>query len=145
MRITDQKGVSTFSGQRGARPAASTGTRFTIEQAVTSPKAEALAPAAILSSLDALIALQSGEGGRERRRRSLKRGHGMLDVLDELKIALLSGHLPAGMQQRLSVLLHESQPTGDPALDSIIDGIELRASVELAKLRVAASQREANS
>lgn len=142
MRITDQKGISSTSGPRGARPAGGSGARFSIDPAAGVPvRAEATAPAAILSSIDALIALQAGDSGQERRRRSLRRGHGMLDLLDELKIALLSGHLPPGMQQRLAAMLHETLPTGDPKLDSILDGIELRAAVELAKLRAARTQQ----
>jgi Class II flagellar assembly regulator len=32
-------------------------------------------------------------------------------------------------------VLREEMPSGDPSLDSIVDAIELRAEVELAKLK----------
>ena len=41
------------------------------------------------------------------------------------------------MQMRLAVLLREEAPSGDARLDGIMDGIELRAAVELAKIRQA--------
>jgi Class II flagellar assembly regulator len=135
MRIVDQKAASAVSGSRPARGASGTGARFTLDSAATSTRAEAKAPISIMGGLDVLIAIQSEDTTRERRRRSAKRGQSMLDVLDELKLALLGGHLPAGLQARLSTVLREEMPSGDPNLDSIVDAIELRAEVELAKLR----------
>lgn len=143
MRVADQKGPTALSGARAGRSAAGAagGARFSLASGVNSAKAEALAPASILGGLEALIALQSGESGKERRRRSVRRGQGLLDVLDELKLALLSGHLPPNMQMRLALLLREEGASGDPALDQIMDGIELRAAVELAKLKQAQAAR----
>jgi hypothetical protein len=135
MRIVDQKAVSSVSGSRNARGGASTGARFSLDSAAASPRAEAKAPISIMGGLEALIAIQSEDTTRERRRRSAKRGQSMLDVLDELKLALLAGYLPAGLQARLSLVLREEIPSGDAGLDSIVDAIELRAEVELAKLK----------
>jgi Class II flagellar assembly regulator len=135
MRIVDQKSVSSVAGSRTARGTSGTGARFSLESAAQSVKAEAKAPISILGGLEALIAIQTEDTTRERRRRSAKRGQSMLDVLDELKLALLAGHLPAGLQARLSASLREDAPSGDGRLDSIVDAIELRAEVELAKLK----------
>jgi Class II flagellar assembly regulator len=135
MRIVDQTSVSSVSNTRNARSSAGTGARFSLESAATSARAEAKAPISIMGGLDVLIAIQTEDTTRERRRRSAKRGQSMLDVLDELKLALLAGHLPAGLQARLSTVLREEMPSGDPSLDSIVDAIELRAEVELAKLK----------
>ncbi len=139
MRIVDQKSVNQVNGTRGGRgPGGASGARFTLDSGgATAAKLEAHAPISILGGLEALIALQSEDNTRERRRRSAKRGQSMLDVLDELKLALLSGHLPPDMQRRLSAVLREAGPSGDPQLDGIIDAIELRAEVELAKLKQA--------
>ncbi|MCA0399627.1 MAG: flagellar assembly protein fliX [Proteobacteria bacterium] len=137
MRIVEQKSVGNVGGARGARGASGSGARFTIDQGATSTKAEAKAPISILGGLEALIAIQSEDNTREKRKRSLKRGQSMLDVLDELKLALLSGHLPANIQSRLGMVLQDTGASGDPRLDGIVDAIELRAEVELAKLRQA--------
>lgn len=138
MRIVDQKSVSSVGAARGSRGGgAASGARFTLDTGGTMAKLEAHAPISILGGLEALIAIQSEDNTRERRRRSAKRGQSMLDVLDELKLALLTGHLPPDMQARLSATLREAGASGDPQLDGIIDAIELRAEVELAKLRQA--------
>ena len=64
----------------------------------------------------------------------MQRGKRALDVLDELKIALLSGKFEASTVSRLreaSVNLKSS--SGDPGLDAVLSEIELRVEVELAK------------
>lgn len=137
MRIVEQKSVSSTGAARSARSAGGTGTRFTLDSGGATAKAEARAPISILGGLEALIAIQSEDNTREKRRRSVKRGQGLLDVLDELKLALLGGSLPPGIQSRLRAALHENGASGDPNLDGIVDAIELRAEVELAKLKQA--------
>ena len=137
MRVQDQKSVGSVAGARNARGAVGTGARFSLGASTAAGRAESLAPTAILGGLEALIALQSEDTARERRKRGARRGHGLLDLLDELKVALLAGRLPPELQGRVGLLLRESGPTGDPRLDGILDGIELRAEVEMAKLRQA--------
>lgn len=138
MRIVDQKSVNSVGGARGGRGAGATGgARFTLEQGGAAAKLEAHAPISILGGLEALIAIKSEDNTREKRRRSVRRGQGILDILDELKVSLLAGRLPPDLQARLSSTLREGLPSGDPALDGIIDAIELRAEVEIAKLKQA--------
>jgi hypothetical protein len=138
MRIIDQRNVQSLSGARNLRGGNSVGgARFTLDQGSPTAKAEGAAPAAILGGLEALIAIQSEDTTRERRRRGVRRGQGLLDLLDELKIALLAGNLPADLQMRLSMAMRDESFSGDPRLDSILEGIDLRAAVELAKLRKA--------
>lgn len=136
MRVYDQKGVGSVQSGRGGRAAAAPGARFSLN-AGSSPMArmEAQAPISILGGLEALIALQEGENGREKRARSARRGFRVLDLLDELKIAILGGRLPPNLQERLRAALQEEGASDDPRLDSLMEGIELRAEVELAKLR----------
>lgn len=138
MRIVDQRSVQNLSNARPARGGGAVGgARFTLDQGSPTAKAESAAPAAILGGLEALIAIQSEDTTKERRRRGVRRGQSLLDLLDELKIALLAGHLPADLQARLSIAMRDESFSGDPRLDSILEGIDLRAAVELAKLRKA--------
>ena len=70
----------------------------------------------------------------ERRKRSVARGRGALDVLDDLKIGLLSGNLDASTVNRLrDAAANLKSSSGDPGLDSVLSEIELRVEVELAK------------
>ncbi len=137
MRIVDQRNVNAVSSSRSARAGGAAGARFTLDSGTATAKAEGAAPAAILGGLEALIAIQSEDTTKERRRRGVRRGQGLLDLLDELKIALLAGTLPPDLQNRLSIAMRDESFSGDPRLDGILESIDLRAAVELAKLRKA--------
>jgi Class II flagellar assembly regulator len=144
MRIVDQKSVGGVNASRSGRAgAAASGARFSLNSAPTSVRAEAQAPVSILGGLDALLTIREQDQQKERRRRSVRRGQGMLDVLDELKIGILSGRIPANISERLKLALRDEGNTDDPRLNQIIDGIELRAEVELAKLKQAEAARKA--
>ncbi|RZJ24691.1 MAG: flagellar assembly regulator FliX, partial [Brevundimonas sp.] len=81
-----------------------------------------------------LMALQGVEDATERRRRAVRRGSGLLDRLDELKLALLSGEAGEGALERLTRTLREDRPEdADPGLKAVLDQIDLRVAVELAK------------
>jgi hypothetical protein len=94
---------------------------------VVAPKASA--------NIDALLAMQGiEEDPVERRRRSVQRGKGALDVLDDLKIGLLSGNFDASTVSRLrEAAANLKSSSGDPGLDAVLSEIELRVEVELAK------------
>jgi hypothetical protein len=78
--------------------------------------------------------MQGVEDPVERRKRSVQRGRGALDVLDELKIGLLAGNLNAATVSRLRDAASNLKSTsGDPRLDAVLSEIELRVEVELAK------------
>ncbi|WP_439398444.1 flagellar assembly protein FliX [Bradyrhizobium sp. PMVTL-01] len=87
------------------------------------------------ANIDALLALQGVEEDPvERRKRSVARGRTALDVLDELKMGLLSGNLDASTVMRLrDAAANLKSSSGDPGLDSVLSEIELRVEVELAK------------
>lgn len=87
-----------------------------------------------VAGLSALMALQGVETATERRRRAIRRGGGLLDRLDELKLALLSGEAGEGALARLSHGLREARTEDDdPGLTDLLNQIDLRAAVELAK------------
>ena len=114
--------ASAFTATAGAAPAAATA---------------ATAPASAVADVSALMALQGVETATERRRRALRRGGTLLDRLDELKIALLSGEAGEGTLERLGRTLREERPQDDDAaLSGLLEQIDLRAAVELAKAEV---------
>jgi hypothetical protein len=86
-------------------------------------------------SLDALIALQDVGGPLERKRRAVGRAGRLLDILDGVKMGLLSGELNAGDLDRLKRAIRDQRDqTDEPELEGVLDEIETRAEVELAKL-----------
>lgn len=102
-------------------------TATTENRAAAAPKAPA--------TIDALLALQGVEEDPvERRKRSVQRGRGALDVLDDLKIGLLSGNFDSSTVTRLRAAAADlKSSSGDAGLDAVLSEIELRVEVELAK------------
>lgn len=134
MKIT---GPTAPGAPSGARPSRTT-SGFSLGGASSAAATGAAAPAASaagVSDVSALMALQGVEGPLERRRRAVRRGGGLLDRLDELKLALLGGEADEAALQRLARALQEERPeAGDESgLNAVLDEIDLRASVELAK------------
>jgi hypothetical protein len=132
MRIDAKPSPATLgTGALQRRPAAR-GFALAGEPAAKTSGTAASAP---LATVDALLAVQGEGDPAERRRRSVRRGHDLLDALDRLKCALLSDRVPtADLQQVAHKLAERRDLTDDPRLDDLLSHIELRAKVELAKL-----------
>lgn len=93
--------------------------------------------------VDALLALQEVGSPLERRRRSVRRAGRLLDELEGLKVALLGGDLGLTDLDRLTRAAREQREvTDDPKLESVLDEIETRAQVEIAKLEVTRRAQE---
>ena len=111
------------------------GQRFTLDRSADAKRPSAAPAVASLATMDALLAVQGEAEAGERRRKSARRGRDLLDSLDRLKIAILSGRVAAGQLATLASQLAMHCPqSGDDGLDELIGHIELRAQVELAKL-----------
>lgn len=99
--------------------------------------AEATSPVAPLGGVGLLGIQEVGEEEHQRRR-AVKRGRLTLQALEKLRDGLLMGSLPLSTLRNLEKLVEEErQFTTDLTLNSILDDIELRAAVEIAKLEVA--------
>ena len=136
MKVTGPSAPTTSTPSRAAR---STG-GFSLGS-TAGASAPMAAPAAStttnVAGLSALMALQGVETATERRRRAIRRGGGLLDRLDELKIALLSGEASEGALERLGRDLREARTDDDePGLTDLLNQIDLRVAVELAKAEV---------
>jgi hypothetical protein len=133
MRVSAPNRTSLAAGTSAARP--SSGGTFSLG-GTQAPQAQSGALALrSLGGIDALIALQGVEDPTERRRRAVKFGRRALDALDELKLGLLAGTLDQATMLRLKSVAGDLQePTGDPHLDQVMAEIDLRVSVELAKV-----------
>lgn len=135
MKVT---GTGAAGQASGPRPARGGGEGFRIvtptPAAGASQAAQVSGPAGVIG-VEALIALQDVGSPTERRRRSVVRAGRILDVLDEVKVALLSGELSGADLDRLRRAVRaERSATDDPGLEAVLDDVELRAAVEMAKL-----------
>jgi hypothetical protein len=82
----------------------------------------------------ATLALQEGASGEESQRRAKRRGVMLLDELDQLKMGLLTGGVPESTLQHLTNLVNSQRDeVMDPQLRAVLDEIDLRVQVELAK------------
>src|ERR1039458_9962136 len=99
MRIYGPNGTSLGSPTANVRRTSSTG--FALPDAASTPEARAATAPKAAANIDALLAMQGIEDPVERRKRSVQRGKGALDVLDDLKIGLLSGNFDASTVSRL--------------------------------------------
>jgi hypothetical protein len=132
MRIFGSNGAAQVATTPAARRAAAGS--FSVP-AQGAPKAAA-APVALctVGGIDALLTLQAADDPLERRRRAVKRGGIALDVLDELKLALLSGEIGPSTLMRLKSAATDLEASGDARLDAVLAEIELRLGVEIAKM-----------
>ena len=85
--------------------------------------------------LDGVLAIQEvGDDGDDRRKANAH-GESVLQRLEQIRMGLLAGRIPTHLLNELVLSLRERRPEfTDPRLGEILDEIELRASVELAKL-----------
>jgi hypothetical protein len=138
MKVAGSDRVGATALSKGGANRAAGG--FSIESSAGSGPAASAAPTGGvtgIASIDALLALQSAEGPLERKKKAVRRASGILDVLDDLKAALLDGGISPQALTRLATAIREERAeTDEPALESVLNQIETRAAVEMAKLEM---------
>ena len=92
-----------------------------------------------VASVGGLLALQEVSDEEVARNETVKHGNNLIKSLEALRQSLLLGNVPIDVLRTLETRLKtQRQATIDPALHEIMDDIELRAAVELAKYEMAA-------
>ncbi len=130
----------TNAATRGTRPGARgrAGNSDSFFKALSGADAHPARPpsgATPLPEIDALLALQEVASEPDSDIQGRRRGGELLDRLDELRLALLEGRLSVGAIERLAAQAAAGRAqVRDPRLAEILNDIELRAAVELAKL-----------
>jgi Class II flagellar assembly regulator len=133
MRVYTGSNVSGVANSGAVRRAGAGGSRFSLSDGGIA-KTNSTLGVAPLTNLDALMSLQEVDDPVERKKRIVKRGHNILDSLNQLKASMLAGKVPSSDLQRIVDHLRQREPSNDVHLDDILAQIELRAEVELAKL-----------
>jgi hypothetical protein len=125
------KGVSKTGAKKGAGDTSFSGMVDTGEET------EAARPASGVmqtSALDALLSVQEAGDSTESTKRAKRRGVDMLDQLDRIRVGLLTGGIPVSALEQLERMVHsQREKLMDPLLMSVLDEIDLRVQVELAK------------
>lgn len=96
----------------------------------------AVGGAAQIGSVEALLAVQANTPlSSEERKAEIRHGEDLLDRLDQIRVGILTGRVSRSMLEDIVNRLDVRRRSGaDPRLTALIDEIELRAKVELAKL-----------
>ena len=136
MRIGGPSQISRNQARGSSKAGAAGGERFTLApESGANPVANASGPRST-SGIEALLALQAVDDPLFAKKKTVRRGNALLDALDAIKADLLVGWVPEGRLNRIVALVGQARAGADPTLEAIVDEIELRARVELAKLGV---------
>lgn len=88
-----------------------------------------------LAALSSLLSVQEVPDPTSGRRRAVLHGDTLLDELKALQVGLIQGWVSEDTLRTLAHMVDRPRPPiDDPALNEVLDEIELRAAVELAKL-----------
>ena len=120
----------------GSSPAGSGGFagNLDVDGAGEAGHAASVSAPAPVQSVDALLALQSTDDALGSARRGVARGQDLLDQLEDLRRTLLLGTVSRDRLESLARLVEDRrEKVGDPKLAELLDEIDLRVQVELAK------------
>ena len=120
-------------GSRGAAGRTSSGVPFHVNDGSQTQRATPMSQASATQDIGSLLALQSVEDPLQRRRRLVRRGRQLLDTLESLRNELLLGRVSEAGLNQLVGMLANARERGEAGLDALLDDIELRVRVELAK------------
>ena len=136
MKIQGPTGPSQTGAARGAGGAASGGFSLSgLGEAAETAEAQRMAGLDGGMTVSTLLALQGVEDPLNRRKRAMGRASRLLDILDDLKVAMLEGRAaPSTLDNLARAVREQREATDDPQLNDVLNQIETRAAVELAKL-----------
>lgn len=107
-----------------------------IAESAESEATKAAAGVATVGRIDALLTLQQDDftDSESAHKQARERAAALLDQLDEMRVGMLNGVVSRGNLQALARIIqsHRSR-ISDPRLSAVLDEIDLRAQVELAK------------
>ena len=104
---------------------------------ISEQKIDAVAATNRISSVDAVVGLQEITGDNTDERGAKNRANLILDKLEDIRMGLLMGQIPKSNLEELSkILILARENSIDSNLSEIIEDIELRAKIELAKLEI---------
>lgn len=140
MRIGQAFGPAGLAARGGVeRKSGDTGFAGRVGGGMANGQAAAAGGISPLASLGAVLALQAVEDPLHGRRRARQRGEQLLDALEDVRMALLDGGLPPSQLEALRKMAAEQRGRSDDArLEAVLNEIEVRTAVELAKLERAA-------
>jgi len=134
MKVESTKGTGISGVRRGGKAGKSGSSDFSKLLDETAEAGQAAGPNAV-QSVDSVLSVQEVGGREGGRKQARERAELMLDRLEDIRHGLLMGAIPRDRLQELAAAVRrQREAIDDPRLVEILDEIELRARVELAKL-----------
>jgi hypothetical protein len=138
LEINRTRRIESAPVRRAGRVSTSENTSFAAEEMADAKTAAALTGTGPIAAVDTILALQGIEDSADQRTQGVDHGEGLLNLLDEVRDGLLAGGIPRAMLNRLALAVGKRRESfADAKLQNVLDEIDLRARVELAKLEQA--------
>jgi len=135
MRVTGASQTTKARSSKSARRSSGAGGAFEVGRGRGQRRASSLRGPVALANADTIMAVQMVDDADQRKRKTVDRGNEMLDLLDDLKVGLLAGHLAEQKLEKLKrAVTQKHLISGDRYLEDLMKQIDLRARVELAKM-----------
>jgi len=139
MKVSKTGSVKSINAVGSKKKVSAAGEAFSdsLKSVQGAPETVPLVEAQGVGSVDALLSVQETAVEPDRRGRAQTRTYGddLLTQLDDLRLGILEGHFSKDKLTDLASRLRQKRnQSDDPVLNQLIDEIELRAEVEIAKL-----------
>jgi hypothetical protein len=137
LEINGRSRVETAAVRRADRAARSESKGFAADETAEGKASSGLTGSGPLAAVQTILALQGIEDTTEQVRRGVSHGDELLRLLDEVRDGLLAGGIPRRTLSRMAhAIAKRRESFADEKLQTVLDEIELRARVELAKLEL---------
>ena len=136
MEITGRTRIETSAVRRADRTGRSDSKGFAADE-IGDAKASGLTGSGPIAAVETILALQGIEDTADQRSRGVAQADELLKLLDEVRDGLLAGGIPRRTLSRMAhAIAKRRESFADEKLQGVLDEIELRARVELAKLEL---------
>ena len=137
MEINGRSRIETTAVRRAGRSAHPDAKGFAADEIVEAKTPGALTGMGPIAAVDTILALQGIEDSTDQRSRGVKHADELLKLLDEVRDGLLMGGIPRATLTKLAHAISKRRDSfADERLQTVLDEIDLRARVELAKLEL---------
>jgi hypothetical protein len=138
MEIKGTGGVGSTGVRRVSKGSVSSDGSFKPTSVDEQPRAQTVSGPGPIAAVETILTLQGLDDSTDGRSKGLNHGEQLLDMLDQIRDGLLAGAIPRSTLNRLaSAVTRRQESFADPHLQDVLDEIDLRARVELAKLEQA--------
>ena len=139
MKINKAGSDKSVSRPGAKKPTRTEGPGFmdALKKAAQTPETSEVTETKMAQPIEGILSVQavSDESEQQSRRQAQQYGLDLLDHLDKIREGLLAGAIPKDRLMALAQSMRQKRrKVDDPYLNQIIDEIELRAEVEIAKL-----------